>query len=146
MDRGLRLRGHQSGSTEEPRAILATFDLALRAACERGTRLIDAAGSRAAFERSLLESLDQSRAPALPEPDFDSLEVALSPMVRLLDLDTGRHLNDYASGLSSSEATSHARHLLGRRCSELDSAEMERIEGAQGLFRNGILSLVPHPG
>lgn len=118
---------------------------AMRAACGRGAALIDATWSRAAFERSLVEALEQAHDASAPEPEFESLEVALSPLVRLLDLDTGRHLNDYASGVLSPEMTALVRDLLGRRCAELDSARMERIEREHGVFRNGILSLSP-PG
>jgi hypothetical protein len=116
---------------------------AMRAECVRGAELIRSTWSRAAFERSLLDALERSAAPLPPEPEFDALQIALSPTVRLLDLDSGRHLNDYASGVLAPGTTAMIRQLLGRRCADLASRDMERVEQAHGLFRNGILALVP---
>jgi hypothetical protein len=118
---------------------------AMREACARGAAVIDATWSRAAFERSLVAALDRVHDGDAAEPEFETLEIALSPLVRLLDLDTGRHLNDYASGVLGPETIAVVRDLLGRRCAELESARMERLEREHGLFRNGILSLHP-PG
>jgi hypothetical protein len=33
--------------------------------------------------------------------------------------------------------------LIGRRCGDLDSGDMERIESQHGFFRRGLLTLMP---
>lgn len=113
----------------------------VRARCRRGAAVIDRTWSPAAFEDSLVEALDRLERPLPPEPAFDALEVVLSPLVRSLDLASGRSLNDYASGVLDPASTALVRQLLGKRCGDLASGEMERIEAAHGLFRRGILTL-----
>jgi hypothetical protein len=115
---------------------------AMRERCRRGAALIDRNGSMAAFEHSLLAALERLEQPS-PEIAFDRLEVRLSPLVRSLDLASGHSLNDYASSVLEPAATMLLRQLIGRRCGDLDSAEMERIESQHGFFRRGLLTLVP---
>lgn len=115
----------------------------VRARCRRGALLIAATWSPAAFEESLAAALDRVEQPLPPQPAFDDLAIVLSPLVRSLDLASGRCLNDYASGVLDPAATGLVRDLLGQRCGALDGAEMERIEAGHGLFRRGILALSP---
>ena len=116
---------------------------AMAAQCQRGAALIDQQWSLAAFEQSLLAAMDRLDRPLPPEPDFEALQVQLSPLVRHMDWDTGRCLNDYASTTLRSQALAAARALVGRRCAELASDEMERIESTHRLFAGGLLTLAP---
>ena len=113
----------------------------VREECERGAAFIDKAWSPAVFEKSLLAALAKLEQPRAREPDFEALEVALSPLVRSLDLSSGQSLNDYASGVLESDAIAIVRSLLGRKCADLDSAQMLVIEDRHGLFRRGLLTL-----
>lgn len=115
----------------------------IAAQCRRGVAVIDQRWSLAAFERSLLAALDRMHKPLPQEPDFEALEVQLSPLVRSLDLHDGRSHNDYASTTLSQETLSVLRSLLGRRCADLDSATMERVETTHRLFSRGLLTLAP---
>ncbi|GAB3352270.1 hypothetical protein [Lysobacter tyrosinilyticus] len=123
--------------------ILADLDRSddVGAQCRRGRALIDERWSLAAFERSLLAALDRLECPLPPEPDFEALEVQLSPLVRSIDPGSGRSLNDYASTTLRPDSAALLQQLLGRRCSELASDEMERIESTHGLFARGLLTL-----
>lgn len=118
---------------------------AVRAACERGGAVARSRWSREAFAISLEAAL--ARVDGVPphEPVFDSLVVGLSPMVRQLDRATGRCLNDYANTILGAEEIAVVDALLGHFCEELDGARMQALEERHGLFRRGILTLVP-PG
>ena len=116
---------------------------ALREDCHRGAALIDRTWSLAAFGRSLADALDLLDRPAPAVPLFDEMEIALSPLVRSFDPVSGRILDDYASGQLDPDAVGLVGRLLGRRCADLDGAEMARIEETHGLFRRGILTLLP---
>jgi hypothetical protein len=115
----------------------------VRARCRRGALLIDRTWSLAAFEQSLVSALESLEQSPVPEPEFDALEIALSPLVRSLDLESGRSLNDYASGQLEPASVAAVRRLLGQRCADVDGAEMERLEALHGLFGRGILTLLP---
>lgn len=115
----------------------------VHAACARGKQLIDSTWSHAAFGHDLLGALERACTTVHATHDFEALEIGLSPLVRVLDFETGQLLDDYANGVLDAGARALVRQLLGRRCADLDSAEMERIESAHGLFRRGILALRP---
>lgn len=115
----------------------------LKAECRRGAEVIVQTGTMAAFEASLTVALDRLERPGEASPDFEQLRVALSPLVRTLDFASGRSLNDYGSGVLDPSALSAAHRLLDQRCADLDSNEMERLESEHGLFRRGILTLLP---
>lgn len=109
--------------------------------CRRGAASIDAQWSLGAFASSLQAALAGLERPRPPEPDFEQLQVRLSPLVRSLDLATGRSLNDYGNGTLAPASIDVLRQLLGRRCAELDSNEMQRIEATHRLFARGIVAL-----
>ena len=115
----------------------------LRAACRRGAEVTTRTGSMAAFETSLAAALDRLEQPIGVPRDFEELRVALNPLVRTLDFASGHSLNDYGSGVLDLAAATMAHRLLGQRCADLDSKEMERLESEHGLFRRGILTLLP---
>jgi hypothetical protein len=115
----------------------------MRASCRKGAALIDRTWSLQAFEQGLIGALERLEQPPADAPVFDQLEVALSPLVRNLDLVSGRSLNDYASGVLDGEACAAVRQLLGQSCADLGSDQMAQIEDRHGLFANGILTLVP---
>lgn len=115
----------------------------LRAHCRRGAALIEEAWSPAAFEQSLCEALERIERPLPEAPAFDLLEVVLGPLVRSLDFASGCMLNDYGNGVLAPATIAQVQQLLGRRCGELDSVQMNRIEAEHGLFRRGLLTLAP---
>jgi len=112
-----------------------------RERCERGAARIDQTWSPAAFEQDLLAALATLDQPAPPAPDFEELEVALSPLVRSLDLASGVSFNDYASGILGRDETAWLQDLIGQRCADMDSAGMARMEDAHGFFQRGLLTL-----
>jgi len=116
---------------------------AVAAQCQRGAALIDRQWSLATFEQSLRAALDRLEQPLPPEPDFEALQVQLSPLVRHVEWDTGRCLNDYASTTLRPEAVAAAKALLGRSCADLASDEMSHIESTHRLFAGGLLTLAP---
>ena len=115
----------------------------VRAHCRQGRLVIDQTCSMAAFERSLLKALDGLESSPGLQPDFDTLKIALSPTVRSLDFASGCSLNDYASGVLDPRSVSALQQLLGKFCGDLDGDEMSRIEAEHGLFRRGLLTLLP---
>lgn len=115
----------------------------IRANCRRGAMLIDRTWSMAAFEQSLMTAMARLDETPVCEPAFEDLEIALSPLVRSLDLETGHSLNDYANGILDRDACAAVRQMLGQSCSDLDSKEMAQIEDRHRLFANGILTLLP---
>lgn len=117
---------------------------AIAGQCRRGAALIEERWSIAAFERSLLAALGRLEHPLPPEPDFETLQVQASPLVRSLDAG-GRSLNDYASTTLRPETAALATQLLGQRCADLASDEMQRIEAEHRLFAGGLLTLSPGP-
>ena len=58
-----------------------------------------------------------------------------------MDWDDGRCLNDYAPTRLHPDTVAVAKQLLGRRCIELASDEMDRIESSHRLFAGGLLTL-----
>lgn len=113
--------------------------------CRAGAHLIDRQWSLAAFERSLIAALDRLHSPRPDPPDFEAMQVQLSPLVRHLDLQHGHSLNDYANTTLPGDARAAVASLLGRRCRELDSREMERLESRHRLFSSGVLALADAP-
>lgn len=111
--------------------------------CSKGRALIRDRWSYGAFERSFARILEQAEVAAAAESSFDELEVSWSPFVRAFDSETGRCLNDYGNVTLGPGAADAATRLVGSRCSSLDAAVMQSLEEAHGLFRCGILGLVP---
>lgn len=112
-------------------------------ACARGRDRIAATWSMENFGDDLaqaLTSLDEA-APAVPA--FDALEVATSPLVRSLDLDTGVCFNDYATTVLEAPECALLRDLLGRPAHALSGEEMARIERQHRFFARGLLTLRP---
>lgn len=116
---------------------------AMQAACRRGSALVDLTWSPDAFARSLTAAIDRVEGPSAPPAKFDDLVVALGPLVRSLDFNSGRCLNDYASITLDGAAIAAVQRVLGARCANLDPARMQQIEDQHGLFRRGILTLLP---
>jgi glycosyltransferase involved in cell wall biosynthesis len=113
----------------------------VREECELGAAFIDKTWSPAMFEQSLLAALAKLEQPRVGEQDFEAMEVALSPLVRSLDLSSGQNLNDYACGVLEPDAIVMVRNLLGRKCADLGSVDMLATEDRHGLFRRGLLTL-----
>lgn len=116
---------------------------AIQASCARGARRIRETWSKAAFARSLEAAFARAERPAAPPVPFDELVVATSPFVRHFDKASGLCLNDYANTTLDAEQIAAVEEVLGRSCSELDGERMQAIEERHGLFRRGILTLVP---
>ena len=116
---------------------------AMQAQCARGAQHIHATWSRDAFARSLESAFARAERPAVAPVAFDELVVALSPFVRRLDAASGLCLNDYANTALDATQAALVAELLGRSCSELDGEHMHALEERHGLFRRGILTLVP---
>lgn len=115
----------------------------IQANCARGAKYIRDTWSKAAFARSLEAAFAcAERSAATPVP-FDELVVAMSPFVRRLDAVSGLCLNDYANTVLDAEQIAAVSAVLGRSCSELDGERMRALEERHGLFRRGILTLVP---
>ncbi len=116
---------------------------AVQASCTRGAATIRTTWSREAFARSLDAALARAARSRPRALEFDALVVALSPLVRRLDLSTGRCLNDYANAVLGAAEVAAVDSLLGRACADLDGEHMQALEAAHGLFRRGILTLAP---
>ncbi len=113
---------------------------ATRRACARGRETIAATWSMENFGADLaqaLASLDQ----AAPVPAFDALEIATSPLVRSLDLDTGTCFNDYANTVLDAAECVLLRDLIGRAVHGLQGEEMAQIEHRHRFFARGLLAL-----
>lgn len=116
---------------------------AIQASCARGAERIRETWSKAAFSRSLEAAFARAeRSAAMPVP-FAELIVAMSPFVRHFDSTSGLCLNDYANTKLDAEQRSAVEEVLGRPCSALDGARMQALEDRHGLFRRGILTLLP---
>lgn len=130
------------GTAERIHADLAQ-PVATREMCARGVAVIRDTWSNDAFARSLEAALARATQPREASVEFDDLVVSLSPLVRSLDLSTGRCLNDYANLVLDSTELAEVHSLLGRSCGDLDGARMQTLEESRGLFRRGILTLAP---
>lgn len=116
---------------------------AMQASCARGAERVRSTWSKAAFARSLEAAFARAeRSSAAPLP-FAELVVAMSPFVRLFDAASGICLNDYANTTLDATQVAAVEEVLGRSCSELDGERMQALEERHGLFRRGILTLVP---
>jgi len=114
---------------------------ATQAMCARGAAVIRDTWSKDAFARSLEAALARAARPRETSVAFDDLVVSLNPLVRRLDLSTGRCLNDYANVVLDAAEIAEIRSLLDRSCGDLDGARMQALEERHGLFRRGILTL-----
>jgi hypothetical protein len=111
--------------------------------CARGTAFMRSRWSRAAFGRSLEAALTLADSCSPGMRPFEELVVSLGPLVRHFDPSSGRCLNDYADTVLDAEERTAVAHTLGRRCADLDAEEMHSLEKRSGLFRRGLLTLVP---
>lgn len=109
-------------------------------ACARGRARITREYSMQAFGDSLDAALS-GLADGVHEAAFDELQVALSPMVRSLDLDTGVSFNDYGNSILPRDACDAVRALLGQRAADLDNDHMDALESRYRLFSRGLLTL-----
>lgn len=116
---------------------------AIQASCTRGAEHLRGTWSKAAFARSLEAAFARAERPAALSVSFDELVVAMSPFVRRFDAASGICLNDYANTTLDATQVAAVEEVLGRSCSELDGERMHSLEERHGLFRRGILTLVP---
>lgn len=137
--------GAYRGVAERIHADLAQ-PAATQAMCARGAAVIREKWSNDAFARSLGDALVHAGKARETSVAFDELVVAPSPLVRHLDLSTGRCLNDYANVVLAAAEIAEVHSLLGRYCGDLDGARMQALEESRGLFRRGILTLLPPRG
>lgn len=116
---------------------------AIQASCVRGAAHIRDTWSKAAFARSLEAAFARAERSATAPVPFAELVVAMSPFVRRFDAASGLCLNDYANTTLDAQQIAAVEEVLGRSCSELDGERMRALEERHGLFRRGILTLVP---
>lgn|GEM_PF-804973 len=116
---------------------------AIRASCALGAERIRETWSKAAFACSLENAFERTERPAAMPIPFDELVVAMSPFVRRFDAASGICLNDYANTTLDAEQVGAVEDVLGRSCADLDGERMRALEERHGLFRRGILTLVP---
>ncbi|MET4729601.1 hypothetical protein ABIE09_003415 [Lysobacter enzymogenes] len=113
----------------------------VRGQCERGGRVIESTWNLGNFESDLAQALRSLDSVVEPQINFEAMRVGLGPVVRGLDVATGRCLNDYASHRLVPEAIEAVASLQGRQCGEFLVGEMERIEADFGLFSSGVLAV-----
>lgn len=119
---------------------------AIRVSCMRGAERIRETWSKAAFSRSLEAAFARAGHSAPPPVPFADLVVAMSPFVRHFDAASGLCLNDYANTTLDAEQRAAVEEMLGQACAALDGERMQALEERHGLFRRGILTLVPAAG
>lgn len=116
------------------------------AACRRGVDLMRTTYTRESMRRDVEGRLRDLEAPVPADGlDFESLEIALSPVVRSWNAATGRVLSDYKSEELSPEERALVSDLVGERCHAV-TASGETLATIERLFKRGILALaLPEP-
>jgi hypothetical protein len=114
----------------------------MRAACARGRDYISRTYTRAAFSSSVKAALERMEPGKAAGGDtFDSLRVDWSPLVRLVEEETGRVVTDYEPVILSPDELKLLGEVRGRRAGEL--GREGEVGMLQSLFSRGVLSLVP---
>lgn len=114
---------------------------AIAAACRLGRDYAARAYSREAFAESLGLSLGRAlEGPPPATPAFDTLTIALNPVVRSFDAASGRVVSDYSNLRLDAPSVDLIGDVIDRRAGDLHFAG-ERLDRLQSLFHQGVLAL-----
>lgn len=111
--------------------------------CARGREVIDRTWTEAAFDASLQAALARLDAPPADAVEFGALVVAMSPLVRDIDFDSGAILCDAGNRVLDASALAALTVMLGRACSDVAAESSTMLDELQRLFRYGVLALRP---
>ncbi|HSP77154.1 MAG TPA: hypothetical protein VLQ93_01400 [Myxococcaceae bacterium] len=120
---------------------------AVAEACQRGRDYIARTYNREACSRSLRQLLERVQGETPAAVPFEALEIRLSPMVRLLDEQTGQVVSDFQHLTLEKKELGMYREVLGRNAGEVaGQVQGDALDMLQGLFSRGVLTLRPVSG
>lgn len=117
---------------------------AMAEACQRGREYITRTYNREAASRTIRAIIERLKGETPPAVPFEQLEIQRSPMVRLIDEETGRVVSDYQHLTLEPRELGMYRELLGRNAGDVArEVAGDALDLLQGLFSRGVLTLRP---